>query len=62
MPDIAMCCGVRCAKRNRCYRFTATPDRYQSYFEKTPWVRKDGKKVCEYFWNVKVVSKAEREE
>lgn len=54
MPDITMCYGKRCAKRNRCYRFTAPPDRgSQSYFVATPWVRVGGKKVCEYFLNNK---------
>lgn len=32
MPDIAMCEGKFCKKRNTCYRFTATPSLYrQSY-------------------------------
>lgn len=31
MPDITMCFGKRCNKREQCYRALATPDRYQSY-------------------------------
>lgn len=38
MPDIAMCIGKGCPKKNNCYRYTATPDQWgQSYcdFENT---------------------------
>ena len=31
MPDISMCFGKNCYKKNDCYRFTAKPDRFQSY-------------------------------
>ena len=32
MPDISMCNGGNCQKKETCYRYTATPDKYwQSY-------------------------------
>lgn len=31
MPDIAMCSNAACPDHPRCYRFTATPDKMQSY-------------------------------
>ena len=47
MPDITMCTGEGCKKRERCYRFTATPTPgRQSYFL-TPPVDKDTGD-CEY--------------
>jgi hypothetical protein len=48
MPDISMCDGEGCKKRETCYRFTATPDRRQAYFKHPP-VKEDGK--CAYFWD-----------
>jgi hypothetical protein len=48
MPDITMCTGNGCPKRDSCYRFTVRPSRYaQSYFV-TPPVKPDG--GCKYFW------------
>jgi hypothetical protein len=46
MPDITMCPGTDCPHKEKCYRFTAKPCDYQSYFTKAPI--KDGK--CEYYW------------
>jgi len=48
MPDIAMCTGDECQKKQMCYRYTAKASDYQSYFM-TPPVKEDG--TCEYFWN-----------
>lgn len=32
MPDITMCInGEKCSKKNTCYRYKATPDKFQSY-------------------------------
>lgn len=52
MPDIAMCYGEVvggsrvCPKRERCYRYTASPTpRRQSYFAVLP-AKDDG--TCEY--------------
>lgn len=36
MPDITMCKGRGCILSTRCYRCTATPDEYQSYFIDEP--------------------------
>lgn len=48
MPDITMCEGTGCPRKESCHRFTATPSEYrQSYFE-TPPVKEDGK--CEMYW------------
>lgn len=41
-----MCTGEKCPMKDKCYRFTAEPDIYQSYFAKPPI---KGKK-CEYQW------------
>lgn len=32
MADISMCRNESCVKKNKCHRYTARPDRYQSYF------------------------------
>ncbi len=47
MPDITKCKGEGCEAKNTCYRFTATPSLYQSYFTESPI--KDNK--CEYYIN-----------
>jgi len=31
MPDISMCQNETCPLRDKCFRFMATPSRYQSY-------------------------------
>lgn len=46
MPDITMCNGTDCPFKERCYRFTAKPSDYQSYFFDPPI--KDGK--CNHYW------------
>lgn len=46
MPDITMCYGGDCPYKERCYRYTAKPDEYQSYFVKPPF--KDDK--CDLYW------------
>jgi hypothetical protein len=50
MPDITMCTGERCPLKQICYRHTATPSRYQSYFAKPPVLGG----TCEYFWRAEV--------
>jgi hypothetical protein len=49
MPDITMCEGTGCPVKDECYRFTANPSDYQSYFVDPPI--KDGK--CEMYWGTK---------
>lgn len=46
MPDISMCHGAACAIRDRCYRFTAKPNEWQSYAD---FDTNSGRK-CEFFW------------
>ena len=46
MTDITKCKGSNCPVKEKCYRFTAWADEYQSYFVDPPI--KDGK--CEYYW------------
>ena len=46
MPDISLCSGEGCNKKDTCYRFLAEPNKYrQSYFSAPPLVSK----VCEYY-------------
>jgi hypothetical protein len=38
MPDITMCPGDGCTKKDTCYRHTAEPNPYrQSWFFESPW-------------------------
>jgi hypothetical protein len=46
MPDITMCAGTGCPVKEKCYRFVAIADDYQSYFMEAPY--KDGK--CDHYW------------
>ena len=47
MADITMCNGMGCNLRDKCYRYTATPNEYrQPYFLNEPI--RDGK--CDYLW------------
>jgi hypothetical protein len=46
MPDITMCQGIGCPYKEKCYRFTAKPSDYQSYFMTPPI--KEGK--CDMYW------------
>ena len=50
MPDITMCEGTNCPVKERCYRFTAKPNEYQSYFMDVPGKIKDNKFTCDHFW------------
>jgi len=47
MPDITMCSGAGCPLKKDCYRFTANPSDYQSYFMSPPF---QGNK-CEMYWD-----------
>ena len=46
MPDITMCPGTGCPYKETCYRYTAKPSDWQSYFSIPPI--KDGK--CDMYW------------
>ena len=44
---LSMCNGDGCEVKHSCYRFTAKPSEYQSYFAPSPIEDKG----CEYYWN-----------
>jgi hypothetical protein len=46
MSDITMCPGTDCPYKETCYRYTAKPSDWQSYFSVPPI--KDGK--CDMYW------------
>jgi hypothetical protein len=52
MPDIAKCLGTDCPYKETCYRYTAKPSDWQSYFSVPPI--KDGK--CDMYWGDKSVA------
>lgn len=58
MPDISLCRGGDCAIKGECYRFTAKPNRIQSYFVKPP-LEDDG--TCLYFWRKKKMRRKKAE-
>lgn len=47
MPDITICQSKDCPIKQSCYRFTANPNRYQSYFMESPYDEDDER--CEYY-------------
>ena len=47
MPDITMCSGIGCPKKQSCYRHTAKASDYQSFFMTPPI--KDGE--CDHYWD-----------
>jgi hypothetical protein len=46
MPDITMCPGTNCPYKESCYRYTAKPNEYQSYFIEPPFKDDD----CKMYW------------
>ena len=51
MPDITMCKGTNCPKRDSCYRHTAEANPYrQSYFVDAPYDKEND--LCEYYSKV----------
>jgi hypothetical protein len=56
MPDITMCKGTACPKKESCYRFKATPSEFrQSYFANAP--TEGG--ACKYYWAIETKEKKE---
>lgn len=55
MPDITMCVNTECPLRDKCFRYRAKPDEWQSYsdFKPETGADKDWNFVvkCEYFWD-----------
>lgn len=52
MPDISMCRNETCPIKNTCYRYTATPNKYQSF---SSFKYENGK--CDYWWDNKEYKK-----
>ena len=48
MPDITMCNGTGCPRKDSCYRHTAVPSEYRQSFFMNPPLKEDGS--CEYYW------------
>lgn len=54
MTDITKCDNKKCKLKNDCYRFTAPNSLYcQSYFRNNPCKIKNGKFICNEFWDIK---------
>lgn len=52
MPDICMCEGKDCPKKETCYRFKAEPSEYrQAYFVHEPYDHEA--EECEHYWPVR---------
>lgn len=51
MVDISMCKNHNCEKKHLCYRYTATPGKWQSYAEFT------NSKDLQCFWPIYLVDK-----
>jgi len=48
MPDISMCNGQQCPKKDTCFRYLAEPSKWrQTYFLGIP-LKEDG--TCEHYW------------
>lgn len=51
MPDISMCMGEQCPKKETCYRHKAEPSEYrQAYFMYAPFNHEQVN--CEYFMEI----------
>jgi len=47
MNDITKCADIKCPSKDKCYRYTAKPGRFQSYAD---FNREPGDGDCESFW------------
>ena len=47
MPDITLCVNNKCPLRNKCYRYRAYPDEWQSFCRFEP---EKNNTECRYFW------------
>ena len=49
MPDMNMCKGDDCPRKETCYRYNAIPTpQHQAYFMETPLIIESGE--CDYYW------------
>lgn len=58
MPDITMCTGGDCPKRETCWRFTAPPNGHQSYYSVPPC---NIMLECAYYWPNRSATHAQTE-
>lgn len=49
MTDISKCTGINCPVKEKCYRYTASESKYQSYVV-APYKITDGVFSCDIFW------------
>ena len=50
MPDISMCNGNGCKRKDECYRYRATPDPYWQAYGNFDELIADGE--CKAFWSI----------
>lgn len=55
MPDITMCTNKDCQLSKDCYRFNAVPSGFQSYQKFNPFPDEEGKIICDFFIEPKVI-------
>ena len=56
MPDITKCKGTDCPVKEKCFRFTSEPDKYQAYFLDVPGKTEDNKFTCNMYWGANAES------
>lgn len=55
MPDITMCKGEACIKKDTCFRYKAEPNAFrQSYFKRSPFILNEdkGEYICIHYWKI----------
>ena len=50
MSDITKCYGIDCPVRDKCWRYTASAERYQSYFTENPSDVINDRFTCDVYW------------
>lgn len=56
--DITLCKGGKCLLKDKCFRYTAKGNEWQSYMTEIPWDEEDG--ACDYFMdNRRVITEEE---
>lgn len=51
MSNISKCENKECPSKEKCYRFTATPNKHRQSYGR--FMYEEGKDKCEYFWDNK---------
>lgn len=61
MPDITMCKGYNCPKKEKCFRHKAVPTEYwQSYFAENPYDYEIDN--CLYFIEILITDKVKKDD